>query len=204
MRLELSANVLYLLLLLNFLNLKQKLKRKAILCIYRNLHVQHWQFILFYFSFLIYSPAGCFIIKYNRTGELNYSVIFIEMFFTRWWLTCGDQSELVLLVCHLLLLDISPREEESHHPLEELIHQLDGERHYVHLTEQTSHFLANHHMTVISPRVMRRHLKVFLHRDSSHRGAHFAEEPEGELAPGLTDALRAEHHLRYDGEMVTS
>lgn len=44
------------------------------------------------------------------------------------------------------------------------------------------------------------HLKVFLHRDSSHRGAHFAEDAEGELAPGLTDALRAEHHLRHDGE----
>lgn len=51
----------------------------------------------------------------------------------------------------------------------------------------------------------RRHLEVLLHRDSSHRGAHFAEETEGELAPGLTVALRAEHHLWHGGgEMATS
>lgn len=50
-------------------------------------------------------------------------------------LTCGDQSELVLLICHFLLLHVSPREEEAHHPLEELVHQLDGERHHVHLTD---------------------------------------------------------------------
>lgn len=56
-------------------------------------------------------------------------------------LTCGNQSELVLLICHFLLLHVSPREEEAHHPLEELVHQLDGERHHVHLTaHQTSDF----------------------------------------------------------------
>lgn len=89
----------------------------------------------------MHSPSWSFIIKYSHsTGKLNYSVIFMGMFFPHWWLTCGDQSELVLLVCHLLLLHVPPREEESHHPLEELVHQLDGEWHHVHLTEQTSHF----------------------------------------------------------------
>lgn len=51
--------------------------------------------------------------------------------------TCGNQSKLVFLVCDLLLLDISSREEKSHHPLEELVHELDGERHHVHLTMTT-------------------------------------------------------------------
>lgn len=48
--------------------------------------------------------------------------------------TRRNQSELVFLICDLLLLNISSREEKPHHPLEELVHQLDGERHHVHLT----------------------------------------------------------------------
>lgn len=47
--------------------------------------------------------------------------------------TCGDQSELVFLICDLFLLNVSSGEEKSHHPLEELVHQLDSERHHIHL-----------------------------------------------------------------------
>lgn len=46
------------------------------------------------------------------------------------------------------------------------------------------------------------HLKVFLHRDSSNRGAHFAKDAKCELAPGLTGALRAEHNLRHHSESI--
>uniref|UniRef100_A0AAY5EG13 Uncharacterized protein n=1 Tax=Electrophorus electricus TaxID=8005 RepID=A0AAY5EG13_ELEEL len=45
--------------------------------------------------------------------------------------TCSDQSELVLFIPDLLLLHVSPREEKSHHSLEELVHELNGERHHI-------------------------------------------------------------------------
>lgn len=51
--------------------------------------------------------------------------------------TSGDEFGLVFLVPHLLFIDVAPGEEEPHHPLEELVHQLDGERHHVHLPTQT-------------------------------------------------------------------
>uniref|UniRef100_A0A3Q4BHF2 Uncharacterized protein n=1 Tax=Mola mola TaxID=94237 RepID=A0A3Q4BHF2_MOLML len=58
--------------------------------------------------------------------------------------TCGNQSELVFLICDLLLFHISPWEEKSHHPFEELIHQLDGQRHHVHLKAETNKSSINH------------------------------------------------------------
>uniref|UniRef100_A0A8D3A2X1 Uncharacterized protein n=1 Tax=Scophthalmus maximus TaxID=52904 RepID=A0A8D3A2X1_SCOMX len=48
----------------------------------------------------------------------------------------SNQSEFVLLISDLLLLNISSREEKSHHSFEELVHQLDGERHHIHLMIQ--------------------------------------------------------------------
>uniref|UniRef100_A0A671TK81 Uncharacterized protein n=1 Tax=Sparus aurata TaxID=8175 RepID=A0A671TK81_SPAAU len=65
--------------------------------------------------------------------------------------TRGNQSELVFLICHLLLLDVSSWEEESHHPLEELVHQLDGERHHVHLTMDTKKSSIKHDTNVSLP-----------------------------------------------------
>lgn len=50
--------------------------------------------------------------------------------------TCGNQSELVFLIGHLFLLHIPPGEEKSHHPLEELVHQLDGERNHIDLMKE--------------------------------------------------------------------
>uniref|UniRef100_A0A3B4XCB5 Uncharacterized protein n=1 Tax=Seriola lalandi dorsalis TaxID=1841481 RepID=A0A3B4XCB5_SERLL len=47
--------------------------------------------------------------------------------------TSCNQSEFVLLISDLLLLNISSWEEKSHHSFEELVHQLDGERNHVHL-----------------------------------------------------------------------
>uniref|UniRef100_A0A3B5B9W3 Uncharacterized protein n=1 Tax=Stegastes partitus TaxID=144197 RepID=A0A3B5B9W3_9TELE len=46
---------------------------------------------------------------------------------------CSNQSKLVFLIRDLLLFNISSREEKSHHSLEELVHELDGERHHIHL-----------------------------------------------------------------------
>uniref|UniRef100_A0A8D0C555 Uncharacterized protein n=1 Tax=Salvator merianae TaxID=96440 RepID=A0A8D0C555_SALMN len=48
-------------------------------------------------------------------------------------LTRGHQLRFVLLVSHLLLLHVAPREEEAHHTVEKLVCQLDGQRHDVHL-----------------------------------------------------------------------
>uniref|UniRef100_A0A3Q1JP41 Uncharacterized protein n=1 Tax=Anabas testudineus TaxID=64144 RepID=A0A3Q1JP41_ANATE len=48
-------------------------------------------------------------------------------------ITHGNQSEFVLFISDFLLLNVSPWEEKSHHSFEELVHQLDGERHHVHL-----------------------------------------------------------------------
>uniref|UniRef100_A0A8C6TGD0 Uncharacterized protein n=1 Tax=Neogobius melanostomus TaxID=47308 RepID=A0A8C6TGD0_9GOBI len=39
--------------------------------------------------------------------------------------TSSDQSRLVLLISNFLLLNISTREEKTHHPFKELIHELD-------------------------------------------------------------------------------
>uniref|UniRef100_A0A9R1SBW1 Uncharacterized protein n=2 Tax=Cyprinus carpio TaxID=7962 RepID=A0A9R1SBW1_CYPCA len=41
--------------------------------------------------------------------------------------TCSNQSELVFLIPNFLFFHISSREEKSHHPLEELVHELNGE-----------------------------------------------------------------------------
>lgn len=48
-------------------------------------------------------------------------------------LTSSNHSRLVLLISDLFLLDVSTREEKPHHSFEELVHELDGERHHVHL-----------------------------------------------------------------------
>lgn len=65
----------------------------------------------------------CRLVRHNK----NLPLYHIEVH------TCGNQSELVLLIRDLFLFNISSREEKSHHPLEELVHQLDGERHHIHL-----------------------------------------------------------------------
>uniref|UniRef100_A0A8C2XFM7 Uncharacterized protein n=1 Tax=Cyclopterus lumpus TaxID=8103 RepID=A0A8C2XFM7_CYCLU len=57
-----------------------------------------------------------------------------------------NQSELVFFISDLFLFNISPWEEKSHHPFEELVHQLDGERHHVHLMIMYGH----HHQVNIT------------------------------------------------------
>uniref|UniRef100_A0A8P4K0Y1 Uncharacterized protein n=1 Tax=Dicentrarchus labrax TaxID=13489 RepID=A0A8P4K0Y1_DICLA len=53
-------------------------------------------------------------------------------------LQAGDPTDKVLLsLLDLLLLNVSSREEKSHHPFEELVHQLDGERHHLAVTLRT-------------------------------------------------------------------
>lgn len=47
--------------------------------------------------------------------------------------TRSNQSKLVFLISVLLFFNISSWEEKSHHSFEELVHELDGERHHVHL-----------------------------------------------------------------------
>uniref|UniRef100_A0A3Q3N512 Uncharacterized protein n=1 Tax=Mastacembelus armatus TaxID=205130 RepID=A0A3Q3N512_9TELE len=51
--------------------------------------------------------------------------------------TSGNQSELILLISDFLLLNVSSWEKKSHHSFEELVHQLDGERHHIHLMTKT-------------------------------------------------------------------
>uniref|UniRef100_A0A8C7EEW7 Uncharacterized protein n=1 Tax=Nothoprocta perdicaria TaxID=30464 RepID=A0A8C7EEW7_NOTPE len=46
-------------------------------------------------------------------------------------LTCCHQLGLVFLIPHLLLLHVAAREEETHHPVEELVGELDGEGHHM-------------------------------------------------------------------------
>uniref|UniRef100_A0A8C3GLE7 Uncharacterized protein n=1 Tax=Cairina moschata TaxID=8855 RepID=A0A8C3GLE7_CAIMO len=51
-------------------------------------------------------------------------------------LTRCHQLGLVFLIPHLLLLHVAAGEEEAHHPVEELVGELDGERDHVHLGER--------------------------------------------------------------------
>uniref|UniRef100_A0A8C0ERZ8 Uncharacterized protein n=1 Tax=Bubo bubo TaxID=30461 RepID=A0A8C0ERZ8_BUBBB len=59
-------------------------------------------------------------------------------------LTCRHQLGLVFLIPHLLLLHIAAREEETHHPVEELMGQLDGEGYHVHLRGERPHQSQTH------------------------------------------------------------
>lgn len=51
-------------------------------------------------------------------------------------LTCCHQLGLIFLIPHLLLLHITAGEEETHHSVEELVGELDGERYHIHLWER--------------------------------------------------------------------
>uniref|UniRef100_A0A8C3I5I6 Uncharacterized protein n=1 Tax=Chrysemys picta bellii TaxID=8478 RepID=A0A8C3I5I6_CHRPI len=51
-------------------------------------------------------------------------------------LTRRHQLGFVLLIPHLLLLHAAAGEEEAHHPVEELVRELDGQGHHVHLQEE--------------------------------------------------------------------
>lgn len=114
--------------------------------------------------------------------------------------TSGNQSELVFLISDLFLLYVSSWEEKSHHSLEELVHQLDGERHHVHLVTETFGFVKISNKNTNEMIQLKQlhdilHLKVFLDRDPTHRGAHFTEDAQSKLSPWLADALRTKHHL---------
>uniref|UniRef100_A0AAX7VKC3 Uncharacterized protein n=1 Tax=Astatotilapia calliptera TaxID=8154 RepID=A0AAX7VKC3_ASTCA len=54
--------------------------------------------------------------------------------------TSSNQPKFVFFICDLLLFNISPREEKPHHSFEELVHQLDGERHHIHLMMKTKYY----------------------------------------------------------------
>lgn len=47
--------------------------------------------------------------------------------------TCSNQSKLVFLIPNFLFFHISSREEKSHHPLEELVHELNGKWYHIYL-----------------------------------------------------------------------
>uniref|UniRef100_A0A3Q1BZQ7 Uncharacterized protein n=1 Tax=Amphiprion ocellaris TaxID=80972 RepID=A0A3Q1BZQ7_AMPOC len=96
----------------------------------------------------------------------------------------SNQSELVFFISHLLLFYVSAWEEKSHHPLEELVHQLDGERHHINLMIERNireifNIIPSAGVKVSACDIP--HLKVLLHRDSSHWGAHFAEDTQSKL-----------------------
>lgn len=61
--------------------------------------------------------------------------------------TSSNQSKLVFLISDLLLINISSREEKSHHSFEELVHQLDGERHHIDLRMETVTVLSEPYST---------------------------------------------------------
>uniref|UniRef100_A0A493SSG7 Uncharacterized protein n=1 Tax=Anas platyrhynchos platyrhynchos TaxID=8840 RepID=A0A493SSG7_ANAPP len=54
-------------------------------------------------------------------------------------LTRCHQLGLVFLIPHLLLLHVAAGEEKPHHPVEELVGELDGERDHVHLEGRERH-----------------------------------------------------------------
>lgn len=119
--------------------------------------------------------------------------------------TSRNHSRLVLLIGDLFLLNVSSREKKSHHPFEELVHELDGERHHVHLTKQKQRESGCLNSTCGAPGVCRQtdpHLEVLLHRDPSHRGAHFAENTQSKLAPQLAVTLRTKHNLGKDDDVT--
>uniref|UniRef100_A0A8C2JAN1 Uncharacterized protein n=1 Tax=Cyprinus carpio TaxID=7962 RepID=A0A8C2JAN1_CYPCA len=51
--------------------------------------------------------------------------------------TCSNQSKLVFFIPNFLFFHISPGEEKSHHPLEELVHELNGEWYHIYLQIKT-------------------------------------------------------------------
>uniref|UniRef100_A0A673KN15 Uncharacterized protein n=1 Tax=Sinocyclocheilus rhinocerous TaxID=307959 RepID=A0A673KN15_9TELE len=51
--------------------------------------------------------------------------------------TCSNQSKLVFFIPNFLFFHISSREEKSHHPLEELVHELNGEWYHIYLQIKT-------------------------------------------------------------------
>lgn len=51
--------------------------------------------------------------------------------------TCSNQSELVFLISNFLFFHISSGEEKPHHPLEELVHELNGEWYHIYLQMKT-------------------------------------------------------------------
>uniref|UniRef100_A0A3P8SNP4 Uncharacterized protein n=1 Tax=Amphiprion percula TaxID=161767 RepID=A0A3P8SNP4_AMPPE len=96
----------------------------------------------------------------------------------------SNQSELVFFISHLLLFYVSAWEEKSHHPLEELVHQLDGERYHINLMIERNIRVIFNIIPSTGVKVSAcdiPHLKVLLHRDSSHWGAHFAEDTQSKL-----------------------
>lgn len=114
-------------------------------------------------------------------------------------LTSSNHSRLVLLISDLFLLDVSTREEKPHHSFEELVHELDGERHHVHLMEHRVDVKTpDTDFTASAGNVP--HLKVLLHGDSSHRGAHFAEDAQSELTAQLAVTLRTKDNLQKDDD----
>uniref|UniRef100_A0A3B3D310 Uncharacterized protein n=1 Tax=Oryzias melastigma TaxID=30732 RepID=A0A3B3D310_ORYME len=67
----------------------------------------------------------------NERGSPHTSGAFLNDFRTP--ATTLTSSKLVFLISVLLFFNISSWEKKSHHSFEELVHELDGERHHVHL-----------------------------------------------------------------------
>lgn len=118
--------------------------------------------------------------------------------------TCRDQSELVFLIPNFLFLHISSRKEKSHHPFEELVHELNGKWHHIYLQTKNIFFLEQHsycinHKMYITKKIgfHNNNLKVFLDGDPSHWRADLTEDAECQLASWLAGTLRTQDHLQH-------
>uniref|UniRef100_A0A8C8DYI5 Uncharacterized protein n=1 Tax=Oryzias sinensis TaxID=183150 RepID=A0A8C8DYI5_9TELE len=66
-------------------------------------------------------------------NTLTLATTFITLKHTR-----SNHPRLVFFISVLLLFNITSWEEKSHHSFEELVHELDGERHHVHLEKENN------------------------------------------------------------------
>lgn len=99
--------------------------------------------------------------------------------------TCGNQSELVFLIPNFLFFHISSGEEKTHHPLEELVHELNGEWYHIYLQMKT--FFRKKRTAICVIKILQCYdvnsngfhgsdLKVLFDGNPSNRGADFTED----------------------------
>uniref|UniRef100_A0A8C8W338 Uncharacterized protein n=1 Tax=Peromyscus maniculatus bairdii TaxID=230844 RepID=A0A8C8W338_PERMB len=76
-----------------------------------------------------------------KKKQTSTVILFLEWLWaaTLFWhsritiLTSCHQFGLILFITHFIIFHISTRKEKAHHSMEELVGELDGERHHIHL-----------------------------------------------------------------------
>lgn len=128
-------------------------------------------------------------------------------------LTSCHQFGLILFITNFIIFHISTRKEKAHHSMEELVGELDGERHHIHLQGRGEEAVRLRYypclllLTVFSFKLpfgpwfpkycLFTNLKVFLNRDTPNRRPDFAKKAEGQLSPRLAGTLGPQNHLQH-------